>query len=172
MAKCEARVEAGRFRLLAAMCFLSCVPLGWDAVVCGMATLAHSWNLDFPLCLFLSCTHVPMCIHHIATHSAFLPSLLHNGLCSWLLHTGLTFSRLSICSLVEKPRKMSDLWEYRFSNQVSSGPPSSCGTDWYLSRLWKTVCKTRICIFRSYTKRFNDQAGNIRLAWNDQSPQR
>lgn len=35
--------EAGKVRLFG-VCFLPWVPLGWDAVVCFVATVLHSWN--------------------------------------------------------------------------------------------------------------------------------
>lgn len=41
-----------------------------------------------------------------------------------------------------------------------------------LSKWWKTVCKARIFVLKSYSRNFNCQAGNIGSAWKDQSPQK
>ena len=49
--------------------------------------------------------------------------------------------------------------------------PASSGINSCLSEFWKTICKIRISIFKSYNKNFNCQTGNFDSTWKNQNPQ-
>lgn len=142
------KAEAGKFRLFG-VCFLPCVPLGWDAVVCSVAALLHSWNpglfLSFSLSLCLSCTHGHMCMYYTNTHPTLLPNLLQKGLFTWLLDRHVSRTGYS---LVEEPRERPDQWEYRYRHPASPGQPSPCGMDLYLPTCERLFAKLGILFLK------------------------
>lgn len=71
------------------------MPLGWDAVMCFVAIVLHSWNQD--LFLSLPLLHTCAYVHaHTNTHTALSPNLLQKGLFSRLLPRGHTFPGAAI----------------------------------------------------------------------------
>lgn len=140
--------------------------LGKGPALCNVATPFHGWNQDslslsLPSSILpsLSCTLV----HYKNTHTTLQPTLLNKDLFQ-------TFSGMAIIWWKNQEKgltlRSTDLAiKLQWVNQTSSGINSS------LSKLWRTVCKTRISIFKSYIKNFNCPAKNFGSAWKDQGPQ-
>lgn len=158
------KAGAGKFRL-PGVCFLACVPLGRDQLCVMWLPLSmaeiKTLSLSLPSSILpsLSCTLV----HYINTHTTLQPTLLNKDLFQ-------TFSGMAIIWWKNQEKSLTlrrtDLaiklqWMYHTSSGINSSS----------SKLWRTICKTRISIFKSYIKNFNCPAKNFGSAWKDQGPQ-
>lgn len=158
--------EDGKFRLSVWPSALGDFGMGCHGVQHGYTPAflesrlgALSVSLCARLSLFLSPRPAHMGTHHTNTRSALVPTLL-----SWLLRiehafsTGTTTKVWPVGAELALPPQLASR---ALAVLIDTCP--NCE---------KTVCKTRFCIFKSYTKHFHYQGGNIGPAWNDQVPQR
>lgn len=93
----RSKAQAAKFSLVG-VCFLPRVPLGWDAVVRGVATRLHGWNQDISLSFSLILSPCPAlrCTHHRNVHTTLLSNLSPKFTSSWLFHGQHTFSGMAI----------------------------------------------------------------------------